>query len=106
MRSFGINAFDIYDVEPITSTILLKGSFRRASLEPGRLYRLYQRFVDFTVDKAITTLQRVDQRGEESIFVVSEITTLAYFHLGGNTRVNIEDTFSFIVFHSVHVVHD
>lgn len=71
MKALNITALDIYDVDPLTSTILLKGSFRRANLTPGKSYRLFQRYIDFTIDKAISTMRRVDQRGDESIFVVS-----------------------------------
>jgi hypothetical protein len=76
MQSLPLPAFDIYDIDPITSTILLKGTFRKRYLEYGEQYRLYQRYIDFTVDKALQTLQAVDQRGEQSIFVVSKIYLL------------------------------
>ncbi|KAI8578590.1 hypothetical protein K450DRAFT_246575 [Umbelopsis ramanniana AG] len=69
MQSLPLPAFDIYDIDPTNSTILMKGTFKRAYLTHGKHYRMYQRYIDFTVDKALQTLQAVDQRGEESIFV-------------------------------------
>jgi hypothetical protein len=71
MKDLNITALNVYDVDPLNNTVLLKGSFRRAALMPGKSYRLFQRYIDFTIDKTISTMRRVDQRGEESIFVVS-----------------------------------
>lgn len=73
MHSLHMPLFDIYDIDPTTSTILLKGAFKKANLYDRECYRLYRRYTDFTVDKALQTLESVDQRGERSIFVVSKI---------------------------------
>ncbi|KAG2188163.1 hypothetical protein INT44_000914 [Umbelopsis vinacea] len=69
MQSLPLPAFDIYDINPTDNTILMKGTFKRAYLNEGEFYRIYQRYTDFTVDKALQTLRDVDQRGEQSIFV-------------------------------------
>lgn len=68
MRNLGASAFSIYSVEE--DGVSLQGYFKHLGLVPGKVYRLYQRYVDFNTDKVLEALQEMDAERED-IFQVN-----------------------------------
>jgi hypothetical protein len=54
--------------------IFLKGNFNNINMERDKIYYLYERYLDFTLDNVLNILVEMDKRGDDnksSVFVVS-----------------------------------
>lgn len=71
LRDLPITSVNIHSVDSERSTLILKGYFKPLNPRRDRTYRLYERYIDFNLDKVLSALAEIDKRAGESLFLVS-----------------------------------
>ncbi|RUP47523.1 hypothetical protein BC936DRAFT_145649 [Jimgerdemannia flammicorona] len=68
-RDFPITTVNIHSIDPENQSIILKGYFARLKPRREATYRLYERYIDFNLDKVLDTLVEIDRVADTSMFL-------------------------------------